>query len=189
VSARPEVDPYDELPYESIPVEWTAPERMAVTARLHGGPAPPVSRYRYLELGCGDATNLLPLARYRPEAEFIGVDGSRALMALANASQVAVGAENLVLVHGSFEDELSRLAPPFDYVVLHGVFSWIDEPGRDALLAFAARALAPRRPPLCQLQHAPRVDRARYGARFPASADPERRRPGRAGAGGAPGGQ
>ncbi|HLK41597.1 MAG TPA: methyltransferase [Polyangiaceae bacterium] len=137
------VDPYDELLYESIPVEWTAPERMAATSKLHGGPMPPVEGYRYVELGCGDATNLLPLARYRPKARFVGVDGSAALMAAAHAGRDAIGARNLALVQGRFEDALADLEGPFDYVVLHGVFSWVDDATRDALLAFAARALSP----------------------------------------------
>ncbi len=134
---------YDELPYESIPVEWTAPERMAVTSRLHGGARPSFERYRYLELGCGDATNLLPLARYRPAAAFVGIDGSAALMASARATADAIGATNLELVHAPFAEALPRLDGPFDFIVLHGVFSWVDDATRDALLAVAARALAP----------------------------------------------
>jgi SAM-dependent methyltransferase len=136
-------DPYDELPYISVPVEWTAPERMAVTSLLHGGPRPPVESYRYLELGCGDATNLVPLARYRPAARFTGVDGSAALMATARAERDAVGLANLDLAQGSFADVLGGLEGPFDYIVLHGVLSWVDDATRDALLAFAGRALHP----------------------------------------------
>jgi SAM-dependent methyltransferase len=134
-------DPYDELPYESIPMEWTAPERMAVTSLLHGGPLPPVDEYRYLELGCGDATNLLPLARYRPQARFVGVDGSAALMAKATAARETIGIDNLTLVHAPFREALPRLEGSFDYIVLHGVLSWVDDATRDALLAFAAAAL------------------------------------------------
>jgi SAM-dependent methyltransferase len=136
-------DPYDELPYESVPIEWTAPERMAVTSLLHGGPRPPVGEYRYLELGCGDATNLLPLARYRPGAQFVGVDGSATQMASAVAARDAVGLTNLTLVTASFAEAFTRLEGTFDYVVLHGVFSWVDDATRDALLGFASRALAP----------------------------------------------
>jgi SAM-dependent methyltransferase len=138
-------DPYDELPYESSPIEWAAPERMAVASRLHGGPVPRSSACRYLELGCGDATNLVPLARYRPESRFVGVDGSAALVDAARRARDAVGVQNLDLIHASFAEALPRLLleGEFDYVVLHGVFSWVDDATRDALLAFVSRALAP----------------------------------------------
>jgi SAM-dependent methyltransferase len=136
-------DPYDEVPYESIPIEWTAPERMTVTSILHGGPRPAVDEYRYLELGCGDATNLLPLARYRPRGRFVGVDASAVQMATARAGRDAIGLDNLTLTTSSFQEALSCLDGTFDYVVLHGVFSWVDDTTRDALLAFASRTLEP----------------------------------------------
>lgn len=35
---------------------------------------PPVERWRVLEIGCGDGSNILPLAFDYPEGEFVGVD-------------------------------------------------------------------------------------------------------------------
>ena len=67
------INPYDELPYKSKPIEWTVPERLALTSLLHGEPRMAVRKYRAyraLELGCGDGTNLLPLADYRKNASF-----------------------------------------------------------------------------------------------------------------------
>jgi SAM-dependent methyltransferase len=136
-------NPYDELPYVSSPIEWTAPERMAAVSLLQGGPVPELVGLRYLELGSGDATNLIPLARYRPESEFIGIDGSARLVDAAVAERDANSLSNLSLRNGSFDETLGKMTGPFDYVVLHGVFSWVDDRTRDLLLAFAARALAP----------------------------------------------
>ena len=42
-----------ELPYKSYPIDWTAPERLALASLLMGGPYPPLNEYRVLELGCG----------------------------------------------------------------------------------------------------------------------------------------
>ena len=136
-------DPYDELPYVSSPIEWTAPERMAAVSMLQGGPSPPLTGFRYLELGCGDATNLIPLARYRPESQFSGIDGGARLIEAAVAERDANGLSNLALRHGTFAEALDGEAGPFDYIVLHGVFSWVGDETRDLLLDFAARALAP----------------------------------------------
>jgi len=69
-------NPYDELPYKSYSVEWTAPERLALASLLHGGPRKSLDSYRMLELGCGDGSNLLPLAYYRRQGTFTGIDGA-----------------------------------------------------------------------------------------------------------------
>ena len=66
-------NPYDELPYQSFPIEWTAPERLALASLLHGGPRPLLDGYRVLELGCGSGANLLALAYYRQHVTFLGV--------------------------------------------------------------------------------------------------------------------
>ena len=69
-------NPYDELPYKSFSIEWSAPERLALASLLHGGPRPPLEKYRVLELGCGNGANLLALAYYRRHAAFVGVDAA-----------------------------------------------------------------------------------------------------------------
>ena len=95
-------NPYDELPYCAYPIEWTAPERLALASLLHGGPRLPLDKYRVLELGCANGANLLPMAWYRQQAEFTGLDGSARQMALANESRDKLGVTNLRFVHGDF---------------------------------------------------------------------------------------
>lgn len=101
-------NPYDALPYRSRPIEWSAPERLALCSLLHGGPTPRLDAadgYRVLELGCGDGANLLPLAYYRPHAGFVGVDGSRRAMELAESRRRELGLSNFrQFVHASFEE-------------------------------------------------------------------------------------
>lgn len=135
-------DPYDELPYHSNPIEWTAPERLALASLLHGGPRPRVDRYRMLELGCGNGANLIALAYHRRHAEFVGVDGSQRHIAVANAHCRELGLDNLTFVHADLRDTEARLDGAFDYVVAHGVFSWVPDDARDAMLALHRRCLA-----------------------------------------------
>jgi SAM-dependent methyltransferase len=115
---------------------------MAAVSVLQGGPQPTLTGFRYLELGCGDATNLIPLARYRPESRFAGIDGSERLIQAAVSERNANALSNLTLRRGSFAETLGEETGPFDYIVLHGVFSWVDDETRDLLLEFAGRALA-----------------------------------------------
>lgn len=141
ISAAP--NPYDELPYCAHPVAWTAPERLALASLLHGGPRLPLDRYRVLELGCANGANLLPMAWYRRHGEFTGLDGSVRQIALANDNKDKLGLTNLRFVHGDFRSAINHLEGPFDIIMAHGVFSWITDDARDAMLAMCSSLLAP----------------------------------------------
>src|SRR5712691_11212951 len=134
-------NPYDELPYKSLPIEWTAPERLALASVLHGGPRPPLDAYRVLELGCGNGANLLPLAYYRRHAIFVGVDGARSQIEAAQARTSALHLHNIEFLHADFRTAARRLSGQFDYIIAHGVFSWVSDDVRDALLRLFAQHL------------------------------------------------
>jgi SAM-dependent methyltransferase len=134
-------DPYDELPYRSLPIEWTAPERLALASLLHGGPRHSLDSYRVLELGCGNGANLLPLAYYRRRAEFVGVDGSQGAIAIAETRRAELELANLELVHSSFLRASEKISGVFDFIIAHGIFSWVPEQTRDALFALCASRL------------------------------------------------
>jgi SAM-dependent methyltransferase len=133
--------PYDEVPYRSSPIEWTAPERLALTSLLHGGPRQPIDEYRVLELGCGDGTNLIPMAYYRRHATFVGVDGAHSQIAIANKKRMALGLTNVSFVGSDFQSASATLSGQFDFVIAHGVFSWVSCGARDALLVLCAKHL------------------------------------------------
>ena len=134
-------NPYDELPYKSLPIEWTAPERLAVASLLHGGPRPPLDTYRVLELGCGDGSNLLPLAYYRRNATFVGVDGARSQIEIADSRKAALGLPNIEFIHADFLTAAKQISGQFNYIIAHGVFSWVPKDVRDALLSLCAERL------------------------------------------------
>ena len=136
-------NPYDELPYFSAAIEWSAPERLALASWLHGGPRPALDGCRVLELGCGNGANLLPLAYYRPESRFVGVDGAATAVALAQRRCADLELTNLELIHADFADADRALADrePFEFILAHGVFSWVSDEDRDALFALCARRL------------------------------------------------
>ena len=138
-----QLNPYDELPYRSAPIEWSAPERLAVTSLLHGGPRVRLDRYRMLELGCGDGTNLLALAYYRPHASFVGVDGSARHIESARARASDLHLDNLTFLHTDLRDADAQLDGRFEFIVAHGVISWVPDDARDAVLAIHRTRLAP----------------------------------------------
>lgn len=136
-------NPFDELPYFAFPIEWTSPERLALASLFHGGPRLPLERYRVLELGCANGANLLPLAWYRRHAEFTGLDASGRQIDTANECRARLGLDNLRFVKGDFRTALERIDGEFDVIMAHGVFSWVPDDARDAMLALCAGRLSP----------------------------------------------
>jgi cyclopropane fatty-acyl-phospholipid synthase-like methyltransferase len=126
---------YDELPYVCYPVPCTAPEQLAMASFLHDGPCPRVENARVLEIGCGDGANLLPLAYFRPDCEFVGVDASAVQIADARRSAERLGLKNITL-HAADICAIGPELGQFDYVVAHGVMSWVADDVRDGILAF-----------------------------------------------------
>ncbi|HEY3819815.1 MAG TPA: class I SAM-dependent methyltransferase [Polyangiaceae bacterium] len=134
-------DPYDRLPYTDHAYAEAHPDRLATVARLCGWEAPGVGTARVLELGCGRGGNLLPMASALPDAVVTGVDRSRRQIDEARAIAATAGLKNTRFVEASFEE--LRDVGPFDYVLAHGVASWVAPASRRALLATVAGALAP----------------------------------------------
>jgi SAM-dependent methyltransferase len=114
---------------------------LATLATLFGLRPVAVGRCRVLELGCGDAGNLAPMALALPEAEFVGIDAAPGAIARGRALADAIRLPNLTLEAVAIED-FEPDAGGFDYVIAHGVYSWLPPPARDRLLALCARALA-----------------------------------------------
>lgn len=137
------VNPYDAFPYRCAPIEWTAPERLAATSLLNGGPTPRLAGYRALELGCGDGANILPLAYYRRDSEFVGVDGAVTQLEGAERSRARLGLDNLEFIHADFREMHEHVGGEFEFIVAHGVCSWIPPEALQSLLRFCAAHLAP----------------------------------------------
>lgn len=131
---------YDTTPYPSSPVPQAHPSRLAAIARLFGLPAALPAKARVLEIGCADGTNLLPLADAYPQAQFLGIDASSVQIATGRKAAEAAGLCNIELRHQDIVDFPAE-AGQFDYIVAHGVYSWVKEPVREKLLALCARHL------------------------------------------------
>jgi methyltransferase-like protein/2-polyprenyl-3-methyl-5-hydroxy-6-metoxy-1,4-benzoquinol methylase len=132
---------YDELPYESNPFLWTHPDRLATIARLFGLQAPPVDRCRLLELGCASGGNLIPMAVNLPQSRFVGVDLSGRQIADGQKVVSALGLTNIELKPISISDVDADLGE-FDYILCHGVYSWVPAQVQDKILEICTRQLA-----------------------------------------------
>lgn len=115
---------------------------------LLNGIVPPVTngRYTYCELGCGLGLTTTCLAAANPDAEFYGVDFNPAHIARARVLSDEAGLENLTFLESGFDElvEVDASAlPMFDYVTLHGVYSWVNSSIRADIVRFLRRHLKP----------------------------------------------
>ncbi len=135
-------DPYDVVPYGGRAVPLSHPDHLAIAALRHGlSPAPPEA-CRVLELGCAEGANVVPMAYHLEGARFVGVDGSNVQLEVARDKAARLGLENVELVHARIES-LDASIGQFDYIVSHGVFSWVSDAVRDHMLALIRECLAP----------------------------------------------
>lgn len=134
---------YDAHPAFHGSIPESHPARIAAIARLLGLPAALPDQCRVLELGCATGLNLLPLAERFPRSGFTGVDLSPVQIAAAESLRDESGLGNVRLVCTDLR-EWEPEPGAFDYVIAHGVYSWVPDEVKDRLLAVCARALAPQ---------------------------------------------
>jgi len=134
--------PYDQVAYPGVAYPFATPDRMSVFATLHGlAPTLPCES-TVLELGCGDGANLLAIAQRFPKARCIGVDASESALAVARRRAAACGLTNVDL----HQLDLAALdspgpLPPCDYIIAHGLLSWVAPHVRKGILALVGQVL------------------------------------------------
>lgn len=134
---------YQALPYPSKFFLQTHPDRLATIATFSGMTPPPVERCRVLELGCGNGSNLLFLAFNLPNAELVGVDLAANHIAFAKDA-----ANDLNLSNATFHQlDIMKMTVDdfgkFDYIIAHGLYSWVPSFVREKVLLLCREMLVP----------------------------------------------
>jgi SAM-dependent methyltransferase len=137
--------PRDDVLYPTNFYAYQAPVHIDYAASLNGiaPPVPPGAPFTYLDLGCGDGFTIVLLAAMHPEARFLGVDFSPGHVELGRRLAAAGGIGNVELIAGDFRDWRALDLPACDYIALHGVYSWIGDGGRAAVVEIARERLQP----------------------------------------------
>ena len=132
---------YDAVSYPGSAFPQTHPDRLATNAALHGLKSAPPERCRVLELGCGNGANLIPMAYALRGSTFLGLDAAGSATAQGQEQIAALGLTNVTLLHADLLD-VSDLGT-FDYVIAHGLYSWVPPAVQERVLAIASEVLAP----------------------------------------------
>lgn len=133
---------YDEHPYESMPFAQTQPANLAALGMLFGLNPPPVINSRVLEIGCAAGGNIIPLASRFPASRFDGLDISARHVDMANSRIKAIGLTNIAIRLGDIADP-TAVDGEFDYIICHGVYSWVPEHVRRRILEVFRQHLTP----------------------------------------------
>jgi len=133
---------YDAVPYSEYVFPYTHPASVGAVAALFGmRPADP-AHCRVLELGCCTGANLIPMAYDLPGSEFVGIDLSRRQIDDGRRTIAALSLTNIDLRPGSILD-VDESYGTFDYIIAHGVYSWVPAEVREKLLAVCKANLKP----------------------------------------------
>jgi SAM-dependent methyltransferase len=133
---------YDQVPYTSLAFPQTHPDHLAAIGRIFGLAPPDVSTCRVLELGCASGGNLIPMAFNLPHSEFVGIDVSQQQVDGGKQFVRAMDLRNIRIEHASILD-VDQNWGTFDYILCHGVFSWVEADVQDRILRIAGEQLSP----------------------------------------------
>jgi methyltransferase-like protein/2-polyprenyl-3-methyl-5-hydroxy-6-metoxy-1,4-benzoquinol methylase len=139
----PQVSSYDQVPYKSHALAYTHPASLAAVGSLFGLSAPAVEHCRILELGCATGGNAVSLALTLPGSAVVGIDASSVQIEEAQELAATVGLRNITFRCLNLLDVGKDLGE-FDYILCHGVYSWVPPAVADTILSICAKHLAPR---------------------------------------------
>jgi methyltransferase-like protein/2-polyprenyl-3-methyl-5-hydroxy-6-metoxy-1,4-benzoquinol methylase len=134
---------YDEILYPSYAHKQTHPDRLSVVSRLFGMNPAPVERCRVLELGCGNGSNLIPMAFNLPGSDFVGIDRAVMPIETGNAMVRELQLKNISLLQRDLL-ELSQEIGQFDYIIAHGLYSWVPDDVKARILDICRSHLNPQ---------------------------------------------
>lgn len=132
---------YDQLPYLPRAIALTHPCRLAAVARMLGLDAPVGAGVRVLDVGCAQGGNLFAVAQSMDGGTFVGIDYSAEQVAAAGQALAQLGWQHVEVKCADIAaigEELGR----FDYIIAHGIYSWLPDALKQTLLQLCARLLS-----------------------------------------------
>ncbi|ALJ39520.1 methyltransferase domain-containing protein (plasmid) [Azospirillum brasilense] len=127
-----------------------SPGYLSYVCLLNGIRPPRTDRlFRYCELGCGQGMTLNILAATHPHGRFTGIDFNPLHVAGARRLAEEAGLSNVAFHERSFQEVAAGALPAeeagegFDFIVLHGVYSWVSPENRRAVVDILEKTLKP----------------------------------------------
>jgi methyltransferase-like protein/cyclopropane fatty-acyl-phospholipid synthase-like methyltransferase len=132
---------YDNVPYDSHPFPQSHPDRLATIATLFGMKPQPIDNCKVLELACASGGNIIPLAQTMPKSHFVGIDLSKRQIEDGQKVVKQLGLKNIELKHVDLKN-LDESLGKFDYIVAHGLYSWVQGDVQEKILEVCEKFLS-----------------------------------------------
>ena len=132
------------VPYTHGYYRVLSPTMIATAMELAGFDPPDLDQpLNYCELGMGFGVSLVAHAACFPRMHFYGNDFNPEHVRYARTLAADARLPNLTLLEDGFDELLARELPPMDFIVMHGIWSWISPRLRQVIVAFIERRLRP----------------------------------------------
>ena len=131
----------DLIPYDTQAQRLAHPDKLSVIAKLSGIESCKASNAKILEIGCGNGNNLISIAYLYPKSHCLGVDISSKSITSGSEKISALGLSNIQLKCLNILD-ISKDLGSFDYIICHGIFSWVPENVRNKILQIFSSQLS-----------------------------------------------
>ena len=131
--------PYVRTFFRSLAPAWL--DHVAIVS----GFSPPErgAGFTFCELGCGQGVTTAILAATHPDGHFHGIDVMPSHIEHARRFATEGTIANINFHTADFATAAGMNLPGFDYIVAHGVYSWVNAESKAALRAFIDRHLKP----------------------------------------------
>jgi len=133
-----------EIEYTSGFYAEQAPAHLALAAHLARVQAPAIDRpFAYFEMACGQGLTSNLLAAANPQGHFFANDFNPTHILNARRLAAEAGIGNVTFLEKSFAELAEVELPEFDFITLHGIYSWVSAENRRAIVDFIRRKLKP----------------------------------------------
>ena len=136
-----------DIPYTPQFHRETTPNWLAIAGLLLGHRPPDLAKpFAYADIGCGPGLTALTVAATSPHADVWAFDFNPAHIESGRAMADAAGLTNIHFVEASFDDIAAMPAgtlPAFDFMVAHGVLSWVSQENAATLIRVMGQRLRP----------------------------------------------
>lgn len=133
---------YDSIPYNSKAFMYATASRLESVATLLNLETIDSRKARILELGCSFGGNIISQAMYNEDSYYVGVDLSEVQINEGKKIIEKMQLKNIELYSMDFLNFDYEKFGKFDYVICHGVYSWVPDIVKDKILEIISNVLS-----------------------------------------------
>jgi SAM-dependent methyltransferase len=131
------------LIFESLPSIERSTPFLGAYGILNGVTPTPPQQAQLLDIGCGTGVTLLNHAMTFPHSNCVGIDQDKRIFNICDKYQNELQCKNVSFISENLQNltDNENLKNRFDYIIVHGLFSWVNHKVRDSILILIKHCL------------------------------------------------